>query len=163
MLGVPVTEFEGDAAKDEREQHNQHGKVDSGQDDREGERKRCQKSDAAQHEPRLVAVPDRRHRVHDKVARRQIRREPIKNADPEIESVQQDIEKHAKAENDRPQGHEVEHGRGHDPALPSGCGRACTGCSGRPLSTGSGSMAGSAGPFLTILAISAMPAGNMIR
>src|SRR5258708_34805618 len=57
MLGGPVTEFEGDAAKDEREQHNQHGKVDSGQDDREGERKRCQTSDAAQHEPRLVAVP----------------------------------------------------------------------------------------------------------
>ena len=44
------------------------GKVDRRNDDGEGERKRRQQAEAAEHQPGLVAVPDRRDRVHHQVA-----------------------------------------------------------------------------------------------
>src|SRR5262249_55387858 len=60
VFGVPVAELEGDAAEDEREQHDQDREIDRRYDDRESEREGSQQAKAAQHQPGLVAVPDRR-------------------------------------------------------------------------------------------------------
>ena len=56
------------------EQHDEDREVHRRDDDRERERKRREQADAAEHEPRLVAVPDRRDRVHHQRARRRRRR-----------------------------------------------------------------------------------------
>ncbi len=97
MLRVAVAELEGDAAEDERQQHDEDRKVDRGHDDREGEREGGHEREPAEHEPGLVAVPDGRDRVHDQIARIPIGREAIEDADAQIEAVQKHIEKDADA------------------------------------------------------------------
>src|SRR5271167_3717586 len=57
--------LEGDAAEDERDQHHQDRKVYGRYDNGKSQRKRREEGDAAKHQPGLVAVPDRRDRVHD--------------------------------------------------------------------------------------------------
>ncbi len=113
VLGVLVAELEGDAAEDERQQHHQNGEIDRRDDDREGERKRRQQRQAAEHEPSLVAVPDRRDRVHRDAARGAIRRKAVEDADAEIEAVEQDIEEDGEPEDDRPHADEIENGLRH--------------------------------------------------
>ena len=93
--GVPEPELERDAPEHQRQQHDQHGEIHRRNDDREGQRKCDQQADAAEDEPGLVPVPDRRDAVHQQVARRRIRREAVEDADTEVEAVQQDIEKDA--------------------------------------------------------------------
>ena len=163
MLCVAVAKLESDAAEDEREQHDQDRKVDRGQDDREGERESRQKRDPAEHEPGLVAVPDRRDRVHDQIARIPIGREAIEDADAQIEAVQKHIEKDADSKHERPDRHEIENERAHNRPPGPVAGSAWTGPAGRPLSIGSGSAAASPGPRRTSLTISAKPAENMTR
>ena len=53
----------------------QDREIDRRDDDGEGERERREQADAAQHQPGLVAVPDRRDRVHHQVARGVVGRE----------------------------------------------------------------------------------------
>ena len=107
-------QLERDAAKDECHQHDQDREVDRRQNDSERERKGGEQRDAAQHEPSLVAVPDRCHRVHHDVAGCIVRGPPEQDADTEIKSIHQHIHEDAKPQDQRPQRHEVErhHGRG---------------------------------------------------
>ena len=63
-----------------------------------------------------------------------MRREVIKDADAEIETVERDIKKDADPKNERPDRNQVE--RGHH-TLPSVVGNASTGAAGRQLTTGS--------------------------
>src|ERR1700730_12289335 len=63
----------------------------------------------------LVAIPDRRNRVHYEVARCIAGRSAEQDADPEIEPVHQHIHEDAEAEDQRAQRNEIErrgHGRG---------------------------------------------------
>ena len=163
MLGVPVAELESDAAENEGQQHDQDRKVDRRQNDRKSEREGGQERDAAEHEPGLVAVPDRRDRVHDPVARIPVGREAIEDAHAQIEAVQKHIEKDADAKHERPDGDEIDNGLGHGRRPPSVDGSAWTGRPGRPLSIASGSPAASVGPSCTSLTIKAKPAENMTR
>ncbi len=79
-----------------------------------------QQADDAQHQPGLVAVPDRRDRVHDEVARRGVRREAEEDADPEIEAVQHHVEEDTEAEDDGPERDEIDHDDFSCPPSPSG-------------------------------------------
>ena len=64
MRRVAETELERDAAEHQRQQHDEDREIERRDDDGEGERKRGQEPEAAQHQPSLVAVPDRRGGVH---------------------------------------------------------------------------------------------------
>ena len=119
MLGVAEAELEGDAAEDQRQQHDQDREIDRRDDDREGQRERGQQPDAAEHQPGLVAVPDRRDGVHHQVARRGVRREAVEHADAEIEAVEQHVEEDAEPEDHRPDRHEIENDSFIAPSLPT--------------------------------------------
>ena len=58
-------ELERDSAEDEREQHYEYGKIDRRNDDGEGEGESREQTKPAEHQPGLVAVPDRRDRIHE--------------------------------------------------------------------------------------------------
>src|SRR5665213_4453515 len=79
------------AAEDEREQHDQDRKIDCRNDDGEGERKCRQQAKPAEHEPRLIAIPDRRDRIHNESAIGFVRREAIEDADAQVETVEDDV------------------------------------------------------------------------
>ena len=105
-------ELEGDAAKDEAEQHQQDRKVERGNDDREGQRKRRHESGAAQDQPRLVAVPYGRDGIHHQRARCVVAREREQDAHAQIEAVEEHVHEHADGEDDGPDRNEVDvHGR----------------------------------------------------
>jgi hypothetical protein len=58
ILGVAKTEFKGNAAKDERQQHHQKREIYRRDDDGKSERKGGQEPEASENQPGLVAVPD---------------------------------------------------------------------------------------------------------
>ena len=118
---------------------------------------------SAKHQPGLGAVPERRDRAQDQIARIAVTREPIENAHAQIEAVQEHIEKDADAKHERPRRHEINSRLAHGRCPASVDGSAWTGAAGRPLSIGSGSVDSSAGPSRMILIISARPAENMTR
>ena len=66
---------------------------------------------------------------------------PYEDADAEVEAVEQHVEKHADAEHQRPDRHEIENRPAHGRPAPVR-GSASTGASGRPLSMTSGSTRG---------------------
>ncbi len=94
--------LEGDAAEDEAEQHDDDRQVERRHDHRIGERKSDEQASAAEHQPRLVAVPERRHRVHHHVAALFLGREREENAEPEIEAVEDDVKRHRDADDAGP-------------------------------------------------------------
>ena len=114
MLGVAVAELERNATKNERQQHDGDREINRWDDDRKCERESSHKRKPAEHQPGFVAVPDGRDRVHDQVARIPIGRESVEYAHAQIEAVQKHIHKHANAEHERPDGHEIENGRAHN-------------------------------------------------
>ena len=114
MLGVAVAELERDATENERQQHDGDREINRRYDDRKSERESGHKRKSAEHQPGFVAVPDRRDRVHDQVARISIGRESVEYAHAQIEAVQEHIQKDANAEHERPDGHEIENGLAHD-------------------------------------------------
>ena len=107
-LGVAITEFERDPAKDQREQHQHDRKVDRWNDDREGDGKSGEQAQTAENQPRLVAIPDRRDRVHNLIARVSVGRKIVKHTDTEIETIKRDIEKDADGQDRRPDRNEAE-------------------------------------------------------
>src|SRR5215510_3700994 len=166
MLDIAKAKFEGDTAKHERQQHHQDWKVDCRNDDGESEREGGKESEAPHDEPRLVSVPDWRDRIHHDVARRGIRREPVKHADPEVEAVEQHVEEDRHPEDQRPDRHEVEdlsHGLAHCPPPPAIFPPANTGALGRPPSIGPSSSGAAAGPLSTMRHMRSTPAGYMNR
>ncbi len=124
MLGVTIAKLEGKAAEDERQQHQEDREIDRRHDDGEGDREGGEEPDATEDEPGLVAVPDRRDRVHDEVARTAVGGEAVEHADAEIEAVERDVEEDADREDDGPDRGEAE--RRHYVG-PSDVGRATAG------------------------------------
>ena len=146
VLGVAVAEFEGEPAEDQGEQHQQDREIDGRNDDGEGDREGGEQADAAENEPSLVAVPDRRDRVHHQVARITVGREIVEHADAEIEAVERDIQEDADGEDGGPDRNQVE--RGHQRVSAVTDASASIGDFGRPLPTAASSSE-AAGPRQT--------------
>ena len=91
---------------------------------------------AAEHQPGLVAIPDRRDRVHHQIARGSVGREAEEDADAKIESIEQHVEKDPQSEDQRPDRDQIDT-RHHPPPDRSGPAwpNASTGLLGRPAST----------------------------
>ena len=87
------------------EQHHQDREVHRRDDDGESEREGREQPDAAEHQPGLVAVPDRRDRFIIRSRESSSRREREEDADAEIEAVEQHVHEHADAEDDGPDRH----------------------------------------------------------
>ena len=85
-------EFERHAAEDQPEQQASTGKYSAGKMIEKAVGKVAKDSDPDHYEPRLVAVPERRDRCHQRVARRVVGREGEKNADTEVEAVEQHVQ-----------------------------------------------------------------------
>ena len=98
-LGLEA-ELEGDAAEDERDQHRGDRQVEGRHQDRVGEVEDREEPAAAEDEPGLVAVPDRRHREHHAVAPVLVARGLEEDADAEVEAVDDDV--HGHREGDEP-------------------------------------------------------------
>src|SRR5690606_6453566 len=96
-------ELEGDAAEDKRDQHQQHRQVQRRQHQRIGRREGRKQTRTAEHQPGLVAVPDRRRGVHHVVELRAILRERREDAEAEHEAVEQHVHQHAEADHAEPQ------------------------------------------------------------
>src|SRR5207247_5107611 len=62
-------QLEGNASEDQGHQHDKNRKIEGRQNDGEGEGEGSEEGDPAQDEPGFVAIPDRRNRVHHKIAR----------------------------------------------------------------------------------------------
>ena len=101
------TEFERHAAEHQREQHHDHRQVERRHDDRIGHRKGHPQAAAAEHEPGLVAVPERRDRAHHLVALHLVAGEREQDADAEIEAVEDDVKRDRGADQGRPDHRQV--------------------------------------------------------
>src|SRR5207253_410295 len=86
-----------------------------------GTRKRHPQPAAAEDEPGLVAVPERRDRVHQGVAVAFAAREGEENADAEIETVEDDIEADGGGDEQRPDDREVALAVRRMPVASQGC------------------------------------------
>ena len=95
-------ELEGDAAQDERDQHDQERQVGAREDHRIGEREGAEQGRPAEHQPGLVAVPDRRHRGHHQIAVLIARGVAEEDADPEVEAVEQHVHHHGERDDPGP-------------------------------------------------------------
>ena len=102
VAGIAPAELEGDAAEDEAEQHRDQRRVERGQDDRISEREGGEQPAAAEHQPGLVAVPDRRDRVHRLVALLADREAREEDADAEIEPVHHHIGRDREGDDEGP-------------------------------------------------------------
>ena len=105
---IAPAELERDAAEDQPEQHCDDQRVGRRQDDRIGEREGGEQAAAAHHQPGLVAVPDRRDRVHRLVALVADREAREEDADAEIEAVHDDIGEDREADDPGPDDGEID-------------------------------------------------------
>ena len=118
MRGIAPTELEGDAAEDQRQQHRDDRRVQRRQHDAVGHRERRHQPAAAQHQPRLVAVPHRRDRVHG-VGPFVLLQGREQDTDAQVEAIQHDIGEDREGDDEGPDGGQVEddrHGRHSFPA-----------------------------------------------
>src|SRR5215831_3197373 len=116
-------ELKGDATEHERKQHDQDWEVDRGDDDGEGERECCEQAEAAEYQPRLIAVPDRYDRTHDDGLSRLARRE----------AVEDDVIEDRQREQCSPQRYKVEDHRIPPIMTPAPRAASSNGRLGRPL------------------------------
>src|SRR5258706_2040060 len=161
MRRVAEPKLERDAAKDQGQQHDEDREIECWDDDGERERKRRQQAKTAEHQPSLIAVPDRRDRVHDDIATADVARESVKHTHAEIEAVEQDIEKDRSTHDQGPDRHEIEDGTHGN--LGSDRSSTETGAAGRPLSIGASASGLGTGPLRTSFAMMNTPAGKMTR
>ncbi len=99
-------ELECDAAEHQRQQHHDHRKVERRHDHRIGAAESDPQPAAAEHQPGLVAVPERRDRVHHLVALALAAGIGKEDADAEIEAVEDDIERDRGPDQRRPRSRE---------------------------------------------------------
>ena len=117
MPGIAKTELEGDAAEDQAEQHGGERRVERRQDDGIGQRKGRHQPAAAQHQPRLVPVPDRRDGVHRRIPLGPDAEGGEEDADAEVEAVHHDIHADGKGDDAGPDDREIHVHAHHSPSL----------------------------------------------
>ena len=105
--GAPA-ELEGDAAEDEREQHGDDRRVERRHHHGVGEREDREEPAAAEDQPGLVAVPDRRDGVHREILVRLALDQREEDADPEVEAVEHHVGEHREGDQPGPDEGEVE-------------------------------------------------------
>ena len=101
------------------------GRVERRHQHRIGQRKRRHQAAAAQHQPGLVAVPDRRHAVHDHVAVGLVGKQRKQDAEAEIEPVHHHIDEDREGDDEGPDGGDVDAARSSRGPFrgDAGCGR----------------------------------------
>ena len=109
-LGL-VAVFEGHAAQDQTREHNEKGQVKGREQCRIDDRKGPPEHHSGDDQPGLVAVPDRRHRTHHRAPALFIAGQPEKDADAEVEAVEQYVKQNAYGQYGHP-----EHDHGYSPA-----------------------------------------------
>eukprot|EP01137_Pigoraptor_chileana_P025195 Opistho-2@94286 len=124
---IAPPELERDAAKHEAQQHRDHQRICGGQYDAVGERKGREESAAAQHQPCLIAVPNRSGRIHGLIPFLADGEEGKQDADPEVEAVHDDIGEDGEGDDEGPDDRQIEcigHGllRRSGCAIKRGCG-----------------------------------------
>ena len=118
----PEAHLEGHAPEDQGQQHDGQGDVEGGEQDGVGQREHREQPAAAQHQPGLVAVPDRGDGVDHQVALLRAMDGWEQDADPQVEPVQRHIGEDGDRDQQRPDQRQVE---AHSPAsTSSGVGRA---------------------------------------
>ena len=113
MPGVAPPELEGDAAKDQTEQHGDDRRIEGRHDDRVGERKGSEQASPAEDQPSLVAVPDRGDGVHGGVALLPRLEGREQDAETQVEPVHDDVREDREGDDEGPDDGQVdtrEHG-----------------------------------------------------
>src|SRR5258708_7227233 len=159
-------EFESDAAPDQARQHQEEWNVERAEQHRISKRKCRHQRGSSQNQPGLVAIPDRRNRVHHGVAIAPVADEREEDADSEVETVHYHIHHQPEADDHGPDDGKIDAHRRYL-LLPAGnsiagsmrSGTADKGRAGRPLCpSGSGGCSPSGwGPFATSISMYLMP------
>src|SRR5258708_31253388 len=103
--------LERNAAENQAAKHRYHRKIDGRKQRGVCDGKYCVEAGAAEHQPGLVAVPDRSDRVqHDLSLAIEIK-ERKQKANAEIEAIQQQVEEHAEADDACPYSWKIDHHR----------------------------------------------------
>src|SRR5690606_37002940 len=161
--------FEGDATENESEQHEHQRQHEGTEHHGVGQWKCSKQSRPAQHKPRLVAIPDRRNRVHHHVAVLLIGEKGKQDANAQVKAVHDDIHQNAEKDDDRPDQRKVDaHGQplisaveGSPGSVAADNGRAGVRRSPGPPSGWCASSA--AGPRLISLSMYTVPAPNTAK
>ena len=109
-LGL-VTVFERHTAQDQPGEHQQQRQVEGREECGIDNRKGAPEDHSGDDEPRLVAVPHRRHRAHHCAPPRFVSGQAEENTDAEIEAVEQYVEQDADGQYGHPK-----HDHGYSPA-----------------------------------------------
>src|ERR1700738_3196654 len=159
-------EFARDAAQDKARQHQEEWNVERAEQHGISKRKCRHQRRSSQHQPGLVAIPDRRNRVHHGGAIAPVADEWEENADSEVETVHHHIHHQYKADDHGPDNGKIDAHRRYV-LLPAGnsiagsmrSGTADKGRAGRPLCpSGSGGCSPCGwGPFATSISMYLMP------
>src|SRR6202035_2216329 len=159
-------EFESDAAPDEARQHQEEWNVERAEQHGISERKCRHQGSSSQNQPGLVAIPDRRNRVHHGVAIAPVADEWEEDAYSEIETVHHHIHHQPEADDHGPHDRKIDTHRryllvlaGDSIARSIRSGTADIGRAGRPLCpSGSGGCSPCGwGPFATSISMYLMP------
>jgi hypothetical protein len=95
-------EFECDAAKHQRQQHDDDRQIEPGHDDAVGHGECNEQASTAQDQPGLVAIPERGDRIHHHIAIGFVGAGRKQNADAEVEAVKNDVKGDCGAEQPNP-------------------------------------------------------------
>ncbi|MNQ91491.1 hypothetical protein D3C85_1068750 [compost metagenome] len=95
-------EFEGYAAKNQTDQHEDQWQIQRRQYHRVRQRKGAEQRRTTEHQPGFVAVPDRRDSVHHNVAVAFTLDEGEENADPQVEAVHDHVHHDPEDDDNRP-------------------------------------------------------------
>src|SRR5258708_19046892 len=159
-------EFKSDAAPDKARQHKEDWDVERAQQHGISEREDTHQRGSSQNQPGLVAIPDRRNRVHHGVAIAAVADEREEDADSEVETVHHHIHHQPESDDHSPDDGKIDAHRrylllpaGNSIAESMGPGTADIGRAGRPLCpSGSGGCSPSGcGPFATSIKMYLMP------
>src|SRR6202040_2804108 len=155
-------EFESDAAPDQSCQHEEDWDVERAEQHGISEREDPHQRGSSQHQPGLVAIPDRRDRVHHYIAIASVADEREQDADPEVETVHHHIHHQRDADDHGPDDGKIDAHRRYLLLLPGQAiagsirsGTADRGRVGRPLwGPGSGACSSKGcGPFAASLSM----------
>ncbi len=106
-----VTKLEGHTAQDQAQQHDDEREIERRQQIRVDEREGSPQNDGGDHQPGLVAVPDRRDGAQHLATPGLAVRQSEQQADAEIDTVEQHVEQNADGQKRDP-----EHDHGYSPA-----------------------------------------------
>src|SRR5713226_3262453 len=158
-------EFESDAAPDQARQHKEDWDVERAEQHGISEREDSNQRGSSQNQPGLVAIPDRRDRLHHGVAIAPVADEREEDADSEIETVHHHIHHQPEADDHGPDDGKIDAHRylllppGKSIAGSMRSGTADRGRAGRPLcpSGSGGCWPYGWGPFATSISMYLMP------